>query len=104
MPDSIDYREPTVEPELDEELVEEEVEESHAVEPEMDEDYAEELIESQKPEPEPMPEPENVSIDTLKFEAFCLGIDAACKMYGGLCNKGHKRQMAQKAGLVLPEE
>ena len=71
-------------------------------------EVVEETVEAE-PEPAPAPAPEPSApapddpVEVAKWKAFCDGVDAAVKMYGGLCNKGHKRLMAKKAGYVVPE-
>lgn len=55
-------------------------------------------------EPPPAPVVDATPVNELLYKAFCEGIDAAVKMYGGLCNIGHKRQMAIRAGYEPPEE
>ena len=71
------------------------------------EETEEEVIEDEATgdmiEPEPTPEPDR-TIDQIRWEAFNLGVDHAMRMTGGLANAGHRRQMAQKAGIWFPED
>lgn len=84
--------------EIEEDVIEEEVVPEPEPEPEP------EVEPTPEPEPPPAPAVATKTVEEMKYEAFCDGIDAACRMYGGLCNIGHKRQMAAKGGYTVPPE